>query len=170
MPYSAATAVSRSKSGGPSAGGGSVSVCAYHRATEAMMTHILADAREHPVMAPYHAHWQRASDIIAAAWRARGRRRTLLRAGIALALSFDTWRTLAREQELTDDQALELMFRLTCDCSQRFDVKLVARGSREDGMPARNRPEFRSSVRFWARRPRDSPAQRHFGSAELRID
>ena len=90
---------------------------AYHRSTEAMMTHVLADARDHPVVAPYHSHWRRAADILAAPWRARGRRRALLIAGITLALSFDTWRTLVREQELTDDQAIELALRLTGDCA-----------------------------------------------------
>jgi AcrR family transcriptional regulator len=85
---------------------------AYHRATEAMMTRVLADARDHEVMAPYHAHWRHAADVLAAPWRARGRRRTLLRAGIALALSFDTWRSLVREQGLTDDQALDVALRL----------------------------------------------------------
>jgi AcrR family transcriptional regulator len=89
---------------------------AYHRATEAMMTHVLADARDHPVMEPYHAHWHSAADMLAEPWRARGRRQTLLRAAIGLALSFDTWRTLVREEELGDDQAVELMLRLTCDC------------------------------------------------------
>ncbi len=69
------------------------------------MTHVLADAREHPVMAPYHEYWQRAAEVLLAGWGVRGRRRTLLRAAIALALSFDTWRTLAREQRLTDEQA-----------------------------------------------------------------
>jgi AcrR family transcriptional regulator len=90
---------------------------AYHRATEAMISHVLADARDHPVMAPYHAHWRHAADVLAAGWRVRGRRRTMLRAGIALALSFDTWRTLIREQRLDDDQAVELMVRLTCECA-----------------------------------------------------
>jgi hypothetical protein len=28
---------------------------AYHRATEAMFTHVLADARDHQVLEPYHA-------------------------------------------------------------------------------------------------------------------
>jgi AcrR family transcriptional regulator len=88
---------------------------AYHRATEAMMTHVLADARDHPVMAPYHAHWARAADILTAPWRRRGRRRALLRAGIVLALTFDTWRTVVREQGLTDDQAAELLIRFACD-------------------------------------------------------
>lgn len=89
---------------------------AYHAATEAMISHALADARDHPVMAPYHAHWQRATDILSAPWRLRGNRRTTLRAAIALALSFDTWRTLTRQQGLSDDQATALMLRLISDC------------------------------------------------------
>jgi AcrR family transcriptional regulator len=88
-------------------------VYAYHRRTQAMMSHVLADARDHPVMAPYHAHWAHAADVLLAPWRARGRRRSLLRAGIALALSFDTWRTLARDQGLSDGQAVELTLRMT---------------------------------------------------------
>ena len=85
----------------------------YHRATERMMTRVLADARDHPVMGPYHAHWERTADVLMAPWRARGNRRKLLRAGILLALGFDTWRTLVLEQQLSDGQALELMLRLT---------------------------------------------------------
>ncbi len=86
---------------------------AYHRSTERMISHVLADARDHPVVAPYHELWRHATDVLLEPWRVRGRRRALLRAGIALALSFDTWRTLAREQGLADDQAVELMLRLT---------------------------------------------------------
>ena len=78
-----------------------------------MITHALADARDHPVMAPYHEHWQHAADILTAPWRTRGSRRTMLHAAIALALSFDTWRTLIREQRLTDEQAIEVVSRLT---------------------------------------------------------
>jgi AcrR family transcriptional regulator len=89
---------------------------AYHRATNQMMSRVLADARDHEVMAPYHALWSHAAAVLADAWPARSRRRRLLRAGIALALSFDTWRMLTLEQELTDKQAVELMLRLTCEC------------------------------------------------------
>jgi AcrR family transcriptional regulator len=85
---------------------------AYHRVTEAMTAHVLADGREHEIMAPYHAHWKRAADVLLAPWRARGARRRDLRAAIALALSFDTWRTLVREQGMTDEQALRLAMRL----------------------------------------------------------
>jgi AcrR family transcriptional regulator len=86
---------------------------AYHRATEAMITRVLADARDHEVVKPYHAYWQHAAEVVAAAWRVRGRTRSLLHAAIALALSFDTWRTLVREQGLTDEQAIEVASRLS---------------------------------------------------------
>ena len=90
---------------------------AYHRATEQMMSHVLADARDHPVVVPYHEHWRRAAGVLVEPWPARGRQRRLLRAGIALALRFDTWRTLVREQGLSDGQAVELALRLTCGCA-----------------------------------------------------
>lgn len=89
---------------------------AYHRATEAMMTRVLAEARDLPIMAPYHDHWERATDILSAAWPASGLHKKLLKAALALALSFDTWHCLVREQRLTDDQAIELMVRITRDC------------------------------------------------------
>jgi AcrR family transcriptional regulator len=88
---------------------------AYHTATEAMIGHVLNDARDDPVMAPYHTHWQHAADTLTAPWSTRGKRRTLLHAGITLALSFNTWRTLVRDQGLTDEQAIELAVRLTHD-------------------------------------------------------
>ncbi|MGH2992326.1 MAG: TetR/AcrR family transcriptional regulator [Solirubrobacterales bacterium] len=88
---------------------------AYHRSTEEMMTRVLADVREHEVTEPYHAHWRWATEVLLEPWRARGRRRTLLRAGIALALSFDTWRQLVREQGLAEEQVIELALRLAAD-------------------------------------------------------
>ena len=90
-------------------------VYAYHRANEAMFSHVLADTRDHEVMAPYNDHWRRATDVLLAPWRARGGRHTLLRAGIGLALSFDTWRSLVREHGLTDDQAIDVALRLVHD-------------------------------------------------------
>lgn len=85
----------------------------YHRATEAMITRALADSREHPVMTPYHAHWQRTADALTAPFHARGRQRTLLRAAIGLAISFDTWRALIRDQGLNDGHAVDVAIRLT---------------------------------------------------------
>lgn len=89
---------------------------AYHRATEPMMTQVLAEARDHPVMVPYHQHWQRAAEILEAAWPASVQRDGLCKAALALALSFDTWHLLVRSQRLTDDQAIQLMLRLTTGC------------------------------------------------------
>jgi AcrR family transcriptional regulator len=90
-------------------------VYAYHRANEAMFSHVLADARDHEVLKPYHAHWQGAADVLVAPWGLRGRARRLLRAGIGLALSFDTWRTLVRDHGLTDSQAVDVALRLARD-------------------------------------------------------
>jgi len=87
----------------------------YHRETEPMMTSVLAEARNLPVMAPYHAHWQRCAEILAAGPPPKGLRKAQLKAGCALALSFDTWRTLVRENGLTDAQAIDLMLRLVFD-------------------------------------------------------
>lgn len=87
---------------------------AYHRATEAMMTHVLSDARDHEVMEPYHDHWRRATDGLMQGWPARGRARRLLEAAISLALSFDTWRSLTRDGGLSDAQAVEVATRLAC--------------------------------------------------------
>jgi AcrR family transcriptional regulator len=85
---------------------------AYHARTEQMIARALADARDHPVMAPYHEHWRRAARILLDPWQVSGRRRTQLRAALALALSFDTWRTLVRDQRLSQAQAIELAERL----------------------------------------------------------
>ena len=81
---------------------------AYYGATEKMHTLALRDRGDDPVMAPWHEHWDQAANVLAAGWGARGRRRKLLRAAITLALSFDTWRTLTRDQRLDEDQAVEL--------------------------------------------------------------
>jgi AcrR family transcriptional regulator len=85
---------------------------AHHRATEAMMTHALADARDHEVMEPYHAYWSHATDVLVAPFRVKGNARALLRAAIALALSFDTWRTLVRDHGLSDEQTVRVALRL----------------------------------------------------------
>jgi hypothetical protein len=52
---------------------------------------------------------------VAGPWKARGRRLAQLRAAIALALGFDTWRTLVHEHGLSEEQATSLAMWLTCD-------------------------------------------------------
>jgi AcrR family transcriptional regulator len=88
---------------------------AYHRATAPMIGQVLAEARDHPMMAPYHEHWRHAAEVLAAAWPEPVRSSAPLKAALALALRFDTWQLLVCQQRLTDDQAIELMARLTRD-------------------------------------------------------
>ena len=85
---------------------------AWHDENRQMIAMALAEARDLPVMAPYHSFWNAAAETLTAAWRARGRRRSNLKAAIALALSFNTHHTLTREQALTDERAIDLMTRL----------------------------------------------------------
>lgn len=82
---------------------------AYHEATEAMMSRALGEARDYEVLAPYHAYWADAVEVVLSGWpRSRGRRRARLRAAVTLALSFDTWRLLVREQRLSLEDAVEV--------------------------------------------------------------
>ena len=85
---------------------------AWHGANAAMIDRGLADVRDHEVMEPYHAYWAQAAEVLAAPFGLRGRRRRLLVAGIATALSFDTWRTLVRQHGLSDKDAVEVALRL----------------------------------------------------------
>lgn len=89
----------------------------YHRETEAMMARVLAEARNLPIMEPYHAHWRSAVDILVDPWPATEREMKMLKAGLTLALAFDTWHLLVQEQRLTDSQAIQLMMGLISNCS-----------------------------------------------------
>ena len=82
---------------------------AWHEENREMMTVALVETRDLPLMAPYHLFWDDAADVLVAPWRVRGRRKSALRAAVALALSFDTHRTLTREQGLTSEKAVDLM-------------------------------------------------------------
>jgi hypothetical protein len=79
-----------------------------------MLAPFLAVEPAPPVMRPYHHHWRQAALVVASAWKARGRTRTLLRAAAGHALSFQAWQSLVRVQGLTDRQAVELMQHFVC--------------------------------------------------------
>ena len=81
-----------------------------------MIARALAEVGASPIMQGYHDHWRAAAEVLVSAWRARGRRRDLLRAAIGHAVVFPTWRSLVRDQGLSDSRAVDLMYRLTCDC------------------------------------------------------
>jgi AcrR family transcriptional regulator len=88
---------------------------AYHAQTQAMMMRVLADLHDNPILEPYHAHWRRAARVLAHARSVSGPGQVLLQAALALALDFNTWRTLVCHQRLSNDQAVEVMLRLTRD-------------------------------------------------------
>jgi len=84
---------------------------AFHRETAPMIARVLPEARDAPVMRPYHAHWRRAADVLAEAWP-ESAWDDALRAALSLALSFDCWRLLTVDQGLTDEQAVQVAARL----------------------------------------------------------
>ena len=57
----------------------------------------------------FYQYWETMRDALADAFEASGERHEVLLAAIALALDFQTWRTLVRQQELSQDRAVELM-------------------------------------------------------------
>jgi len=86
---------------------------AYYRRGELMLDNVLRDEAVVPSIAPgiaaLRAYLEAGRDTLLRGRRRRGRE---VRAAIGHALAFTTWRSLAREQELTDAQAVALMCRL----------------------------------------------------------
>ena len=85
---------------------------AYHRWTEAMMTRVLSQARDHEVTQPILAYWREAVEVLTQPWHARGRRRKRLHAAILVAVGFETWRSLTRDSGLTDAEAADVAYGL----------------------------------------------------------
>jgi AcrR family transcriptional regulator len=88
-------------------------VYAYYSSTEAMMSNVLRDGQLDPrgqeSMVMLYQHWSKMRDTIAEAFRASGERREELLGAVALALDFQTWRTLVRQHGLDQDRAVGLM-------------------------------------------------------------
>jgi AcrR family transcriptional regulator len=88
-------------------------VYAYYGGNEAMLSNVLRDAPLDPVaqenMVSFYQYWESMRDALAEAFGASGERHEALLAAIALALDFQTWHTLVRQQELNQDVAVELM-------------------------------------------------------------
>jgi AcrR family transcriptional regulator len=88
-------------------------VYAYYSGNEAMVSNVLRDAALDPIVqetiVPFYQYWETVRDVIADAFEASGERHEALLGAIALAQDFQTWRTLVRQQELSQDRAVELM-------------------------------------------------------------
>jgi AcrR family transcriptional regulator len=88
-------------------------VYAYFSREEAMVSNVLRDAALDPIlqetMVPLYQYWEAMRDTIADAFGASDERHEALLAAVALALDFQTWHTLVRQQGLDDDRAVGLM-------------------------------------------------------------
>jgi AcrR family transcriptional regulator len=86
---------------------------AYYRRTERMMDNLHRDELTVPVVAErfagYHGYIAAVRDQMMRGRSVRGRRRDEARAAVGHALAYTTWRSLTREQGLTDDQAVAVM-------------------------------------------------------------
>jgi AcrR family transcriptional regulator len=86
----------------------------YYRRAEGMLVHAVRDVPQLPALAEVLNPWDRFMEKVRrelqAGWPARGpARRRRLAGVIGHALSFDTWRSLARNEGLDDGEAADLM-------------------------------------------------------------
>ena len=92
---------------------------AYFRRRERIMASVLRDAEGEAevnanvreVLKPVAAHWERMREVLRAGWEVPDEEASekLLGATIGVALDFQTWRTMVREQCLSDEEAIEVM-------------------------------------------------------------
>jgi AcrR family transcriptional regulator len=86
---------------------------AYYRRTEPMMDNLHRDELTMPLIAErfagYHGYVAAARDLMMPGRSVRGRRRDAARAAAGHALAYTTWKSLTREQGLTEDRAVALM-------------------------------------------------------------
>jgi AcrR family transcriptional regulator len=86
---------------------------AFYGRTEGMYTSLLRDEALVPVvqrrLGDFYGYLRTIRDILMAGRGLRGRAARRTRSAIGHALAFPTWRSLTREQELADDDAIALM-------------------------------------------------------------
>jgi AcrR family transcriptional regulator len=89
---------------------------AWYARTEYMLERTSRDAPLVPAMAgpagARLAYLERMRDLLVKGRPERGRSRSRVAAAIGHALAFETWRSLVREQDLTDVEAIDLMARM----------------------------------------------------------
>lgn len=88
-------------------------VYAYYRRTEPMLANVVRDSQVHPItreMAePFFEHFERMRYVLATGWGVKSEQLALLLAVLGHALDFQTWRSLVRQQDLSEEQAIEVM-------------------------------------------------------------
>ena len=89
-------------------------VYAYYRRNEQLLANVTRDAQANPnvrkVLEPRVKHQERMRDVLAAGWeQGDGQHHRLLYGALWVALEFQTWRALVRQQGFEDDEVIELM-------------------------------------------------------------
>jgi len=99
-----------------------VELYAYYRRTEQMMDNLHRDELTMPLVAErfarYRGYLAAVQDLLTNGRAARGRRRENVRAAVGHALAYTTWRSLTREQGLTDERAAALMCALVAGATR----------------------------------------------------
>ncbi len=96
---------------------------AHYRRTDRMMNNILRDEATMPIvkrmLGGYRDYLTAARDTLMSRIAVRGAARRRVFAAVGHALTFGTWRSLARGQALTDSQAADLRCRLVATAAGR---------------------------------------------------
>lgn len=89
---------------------------AYYGRNEQMIANLMRDEETvevvRTVFAGFHGYLDAARDVLMAGRGPRGRAAARMRAALGHAVAFTTWRSLVREQGLSDDDAVALVRRL----------------------------------------------------------
>ena len=90
---------------------------AYFAANEEILANVTRDAEVHEltreiVQVRIEPSFEQIRGVLAAGFRARGKRRSRVRAAVGLAADFQTWRLLVRRSGMSQAEAVELMTRM----------------------------------------------------------
>ncbi len=97
-------------------------IYAWYRRNEAMIDKGTRDAQVLPALAGVIAerqapYWREVGRTLTAGWPVPGERRQIVAAATGHATAFSTWRSLVRDEGLSDEQAVELMAGLVARAS-----------------------------------------------------
>ncbi|MDQ6898797.1 MAG: TetR/AcrR family transcriptional regulator [Candidatus Dormibacteraeota bacterium] len=82
---------------------------AYYRQNEQAMAVMIRDSETMPGGGGFFRFQDQLRDVLAVAWKARGKRHTRIAAACGHAADFQAWRSLARKQGLSDREVIEAM-------------------------------------------------------------
>jgi AcrR family transcriptional regulator len=92
---------------------------ALYRKNEIAMAAIIRDSEVMPVGGGFFQFADRLRDLMAAGWKAKGKRHARIVAACGHAADFQAWRSLARRQGLSDREVIDAMVALTVAAAGR---------------------------------------------------